>query len=83
MYLYHIGLVFITFDSPVKILFIFFPPGADHIREKDGIFAVLSWLSILAYRNKDVPVGGKLVTIEDVSYEFWQKYGRNFFRCVV
>ncbi len=43
---------------------------------------MLAWLSILAYRNKDVPVGGKLVTIEDVSAEFWEKYGRNFFRWV-
>jgi phosphoglucomutase len=54
--------------------------GADHIREKDGIFAVLCWLSILAYKNKDVPVGGQLVTVEDVAAEFWETYGRNFFR---
>lgn len=54
--------------------------GADHIREKDGIFAVLCWLSILAYKNKDVPVGGKLVSVEDIAEEFWKTYGRNFFR---
>jgi phosphoglucomutase len=54
--------------------------GADHIREKDGIFAVLCWLSMLAYKNKDVPVGGKLVTVEDIAAEFWGKFGRNFFR---
>lgn len=57
------------------------PPGADHIREKDGIFAVLCWLSILAHKNKDVPVGGKMVTVADVAAEFWNEYGRNFFRC--
>lgn len=56
--------------------------GADHIREKDGIFAVLCWLSILAYKNKDVPEGQKLVSVEDVATEFWQTYGRNFFRYV-
>jgi phosphoglucomutase len=56
-----------------------FGTGADHIREKDGIFAVLCWLSILAYKNKDVPVGGQLVTVEDVASEFWNTYGRNFF----
>lgn len=54
--------------------------GADHIREKDGIFAVLCWLSILAYKNKDVPEGGQLVTVEDIAAEFWTIYGRNFFR---
>jgi phosphoglucomutase len=41
---------------------------------------VLCWLSILAYKNKDVPVGGQLVTVEDVASEFWNTYGRNFFR---
>ncbi|KXZ45851.1 hypothetical protein GPECTOR_50g645 [Gonium pectorale] len=56
-----------------------FGTGGDHIREKDGIFAVLSWLSILAYKNKDVPEGGKLVTVADVATEHWKKYGRNFF----
>jgi len=56
-----------------------FGTGSDHIREKDGIWAVLAWLSILAYRNKDVPVGGKLVTVADVVKEHWAKYGRNYF----
>jgi phosphoglucomutase len=56
-----------------------FGTGADHIREKDGIFAVLAWLSILAAKNKDVPVGGKLVTVADIAAEFWEEYGRNFF----
>jgi phosphoglucomutase len=27
-----------------------FGTGSDHIREKDGIWAVLAWLSILAHR---------------------------------
>ncbi len=57
-----------------------FGTGGDHIREKDGIFAVLAWLSMLAYNNKDVPVGGKLVTVKDISMQHWAKYGRNFFR---
>ncbi|PNW82321.1 hypothetical protein CHLRE_06g278210v5 [Chlamydomonas reinhardtii] len=56
-----------------------FGTGGDHIREKDGLFAVLAWLSILAYRNKDVPEGGKLVTVADVCTEHWKQYGRNFF----
>ena len=46
---------------------------------QDGIWAVLAWLSILAYKNKDVPADGKLVTVEDVAMEHWKTYGRNFF----
>lgn len=46
------------------------PPGSDHIREKDGLWAVLAWLSILATRKQSV---------EDILKEHWQKYGRNFF----
>ena len=53
--------------------------GSDHIREKDGPWAVLAWLSILAYRNKDIPVGGDKVTVEQITKEHWAEYGRNFF----
>ena len=34
-----------------------FGTGSDHIREKDGLWAVLAWLSILASKNK-VRAGG-------------------------
>ena len=56
-----------------------FGTGSDHIREKDGPWAVLAWLSILADRNKDVPVGGEKVTVEQITREHWAEYGRNFF----
>ncbi|CAO2838933.1 unnamed protein product [Amaranthus hypochondriacus] len=56
-----------------------FGTGSDHIREKDGIWAVLAWLSILAYRNKDKKPGEKLVSVSDVVKEYWATYGRNFF----
>ncbi|XP_055826863.1 phosphoglucomutase, chloroplastic [Solanum dulcamara] len=56
-----------------------FGTGSDHIREKDGIWAVLAWLSILAYRNKDKISGEKLVSVADVVKEHWATYGRNFF----
>lgn len=56
-----------------------FGTGSDHIREKDGIWAVLAWLSILAYRNKDVLEGQGLVSVGDIAREHWAKYGRNFF----
>jgi phosphoglucomutase len=57
-----------------------FGTGADHIREKDGLWAVLAWMSILAYKNRDVPIGGEKVTVEDIAMEHWAKFGRNFFR---
>ncbi|KAL1208068.1 Phosphoglucomutase [Cardamine amara subsp. amara] len=56
-----------------------FGTGSDHIREKDGIWAVLAWLSILAHRNKDKKPGDKLVSVADVVKEYWATYGRNFF----
>ncbi|XP_021826958.1 phosphoglucomutase, chloroplastic [Prunus avium] len=56
-----------------------FGTGSDHIREKDGIWAVLAWLSIIAYRNKDKKPGDKLVSVSDVVKEHWATYGRNFF----
>ncbi|XP_028548099.1 phosphoglucomutase, chloroplastic [Dendrobium catenatum] len=56
-----------------------FGTGSDHIREKDGIWAVLAWLSIIAYRNKGKKVGEKLVSVADVAREHWATYGRNFF----
>ncbi|KAG2715738.1 hypothetical protein I3843_03G094500 [Carya illinoinensis] len=56
-----------------------FGTGSDHIREKDGIWAVLAWISIIAYRNKDKKLGEKLVSVCDVVKEHWATYGRNFF----
>lgn len=44
--------------------------GSDHIREKDGCWAVLAWLSILASRKQSV---------EEVLMDHWSTYGRNFF----
>lgn len=44
--------------------------GGDHIREKDGLWAVLAWLSILATRQQSV---------EDILKDHWLKYGRNYF----
>lgn len=56
-----------------------FGTGSDHIREKDGIWAVLAWLSIIAHRNKDKKPGEKLVSVSDVVNAHWATYGRNFF----
>eukprot|EP01027_Heterolobosea_sp_BB2_P007471 GEZU01011116.1.p1 GENE.GEZU01011116.1~~GEZU01011116.1.p1 ORF type:complete len:343 (+),score=139.32 GEZU01011116.1:979-2007(+) len=55
-----------------------FGTGSDHIREKDGIWAILAWLSILAYKNQN-SAGGKLVSIEDIVREHWREFGRSFY----
>ncbi|MCD1616582.1 alpha-D-glucose phosphate-specific phosphoglucomutase [Salipiger marinus] len=44
--------------------------GSDHVREKDGLWAVLFWLNVLARR--DLPVA-------DLMTEHWARYGRNFY----
>lgn len=56
-----------------------FGTGSDHIREKDGIWAVLAWLSILAHKNKENLDGGKLVTVEDIVRKHWATYGRHYY----
>ncbi|XP_043700842.1 phosphoglucomutase, cytoplasmic-like [Telopea speciosissima] len=56
-----------------------FGTGSDHIREKDGIWAVLAWLSILAYKNNDNLNEGKLITVEDIVTHHWATYGRHYY----
>ncbi|THF95617.1 hypothetical protein TEA_016659 [Camellia sinensis var. sinensis] len=56
-----------------------FGTGSDHIREKDGIWAVLAWLSIIAYKNKDNLSGNNLVTVEDIVRQHWATYGRHYY----
>jgi phosphoglucomutase len=47
-----------------------FGTGSDHIREKDGLWAVLFWLNILAARRQSVA---------DMVRAHWQRYGRNYY----
>lgn len=56
-----------------------FGTGSDHIREKDGLWAVLAWISILAKANKDVGEDQPLVSVRDIVKEHWKKYGRHFY----
>ena len=56
-----------------------FGTGADHVREKDGLWAVLAWISILAAKNANVPEGGKLVSVKDIVMDHWKEFGRNFY----
>merc|ERR1719428_2455111 len=53
-----------------------FGTGADHVREKDGMWAVLAWLQILA---KKAEAAGRVVSVEEVAREHWAKYGRNYY----
>ncbi|GBG12629.1 phosphoglucomutase [Novimethylophilus kurashikiensis] len=47
-----------------------FGTGSDHVREKDGLWAVLFWLNILAVRKQPV---------EAIMHEHWAKFGRNVY----
>eukprot|EP00160_Parvularia_atlantis_P019741 Unigene7875_Nuclearia_a/m.24189 Unigene7875_Nuclearia_a/g.24189 ORF Unigene7875_Nuclearia_a/g.24189 Unigene7875_Nuclearia_a/m.24189 type:complete len:562 (+) Unigene7875_Nuclearia_a:47-1732(+) len=52
-----------------------FGTGSDHIREKDGLWAVLAWLSILAQRAAD----GKDFALGAIQRDHFAQYGRNYF----
>ncbi|MES0370847.1 MAG: alpha-D-glucose phosphate-specific phosphoglucomutase [Mariprofundaceae bacterium] len=47
-----------------------FGTGSNHVREKDGPWAVLFWLNILAVRK---------VSVEEIVKEHWTLYGRNYY----
>lgn len=47
-----------------------FGTGSNHVREKDGLWAVLMWLNILAKRGKSVA---------DIVTAHWREYGRNYY----
>lgn len=44
--------------------------GSDHVREKDGLWAVLIWMNILAVSGETVP---------DILSQHWELYGRNYY----
>jgi phosphoglucomutase len=54
-----------------------FGTGSDHVREKDGLWAVLAWLSILEAKNAGS--SGKFVSVEDIVKEHWRNFGRNYY----
>jgi phosphoglucomutase len=54
-----------------------FGTGSNHIREKDGLWAVLCWLCILAVKNYNN--SGKLVSIRDIAMDHFKTYGRNYY----
>ena len=44
--------------------------GSDHVREKDGLWAVLLWLNILAVRR---------IPVAQIAAEHWARFGRNYY----
>lgn len=54
-----------------------FGTGSNHIREKDGLWAVLAWLNIIAGVAKQKP--HETPSIASIQHEFWETYGRVFF----
>ena len=44
--------------------------GSDHVREKDGLWAVLLWLNILAARR---------LPVADLMTDHWARFGRNYY----
>lgn len=47
-----------------------FGSGSDHIREKDGIWAVLFWLNLIAVKQQSV---------EEITRAHWKRYGRHYY----
>jgi phosphoglucomutase len=47
-----------------------FGTGSDHVREKDGLWAVLFWLNLLAVRQQSVA---------EIVHEHWRRFGRNYY----
>jgi phosphoglucomutase len=47
-----------------------FGTGSSHVREKDGLWAVLFWLNILAKRR---------LSVEEILYRHWAEFGRNVY----
>ncbi|KAF9889009.1 Phosphoglucomutase-2 [Aspergillus nanangensis] len=54
-----------------------FGTGSNHIREKDGLWAVVAWLNIIAGVAQSKP--SVTPSIASIQEEFWQTYGRTFF----
>jgi phosphoglucomutase len=44
--------------------------GSNHVREKDGLWAVLLWLNVLAARRQSV---------DEIVRDHWDRYGRNYY----
>jgi phosphoglucomutase len=53
-----------------------FGTGSNHIREKDGVWAIVAWLNIIAGVGQQT---GSTPSIKSIQHDFWNTYGRTFF----
>lgn len=53
-----------------------FGTGSNHVREKDGVWAIMAWLNILAAIGKQNPA---MASISAIQKDFWATYGRTYF----
>ncbi|KAK3696425.1 Phosphoglucomutase-2 [Vermiconidia calcicola] len=53
-----------------------FGTGSNHIREKDGLWAIVAWLNIIAGVGQQK---GSTPSIKSIQHDFWKTYGRTFF----
>lgn len=66
-----------------------FGTGSNHVREKDGLWAVLAWLTVLAdryvlfsthyFRNVNKTEVGHFYGVDAIVNEFWKEFGRNYY----
>lgn len=54
-----------------------FGTGSNHVREKDGLWAIVAWLNIIAGLGVANP--GVTPSIKQIQKDFWNEYGRTFF----
>ena len=47
-----------------------FGTGADHVREKDGLWAVLCWMNVIAARN---------TSVDHILRDHWREHGRTYY----
>ena len=47
-----------------------FGTGSDHVREKDGLWAVLFWMNLLAVKQ---------ISVSEIVHDHWQKFGRDIY----
>ncbi len=52
-----------------------FGTSSNHVREKDGLWAVLFWLNVLAKKQ----LGGRQISVEQVLQAHWAEFGRNVY----
>lgn len=53
-----------------------FGTGSNHVREKDGLWAVLAWLSVIAAKNEG---SATFISVQQIVEAHWKQFGRNYY----